>query len=96
MIGKELRDRVFTYHILYSVLGVLFFFLGYFTYCISYLLFIYKDISFALTYLFSYGGLINFVFGFLNFSENILNNILDIIIIIFCIMTIWRMSTYRK
>ena len=68
MIGKELRDRVFTYHILYSVLGVLFFFLGYFTYCISYLLFIYKDISFALTYLFSYGGLINFVFGFLNFS----------------------------
>ena len=35
MIGKELRDRVFTYHILYSVLGVVFFFIGYIIYNIN-------------------------------------------------------------
>ena len=96
MIGKELRDRVFTYHILYSVLGVLFFFLGYLIYYVSFASFIYKDILFALTYVFSPSGLLNLDFGFVDFKTDIIGSILDILILIFCIMTIWRMSTYRK
>ena len=96
MIGKELRDRVFTYHILYSILGILFFFVGYLIYYVSYASFIYKDILFAISYVFSPSGLLYLVFGFLDFKTDIIGSILDIIILIFCVMTIWRMSIYRK
>lgn len=100
MIGRELRDRVFTYHILYSVLGVLFFILGYIIYNASFYAFIVKDVLFGIKMVFSFEGLIFNVFRFLNpltyIGDAILNNILDLIIIIFCVMTVWRMSTYRK
>ena len=96
MIGKELRDRVMTYHILYSILGVVFFFLGYIFYNVSYAAFIYKDIPFVLSYFFSPNGFLNLAFGFIDFKYDPFGSILDIIIMIFCIMTVWRMSAYRK
>ena len=96
MIGKELRDRVMTYHILYSILGVVFFFLGYIFYNVSYAAFIYKDIPFVLSYILSPNGFLNLAFGFVDFKYDVFGSILDIIIMIFCIMTVWRMSTYRK
>ena len=100
MIGRELRDRVFTYHILYSVLGVVFFIIGYLFYNISYMTFVIRDVFISLKLIFSPTGFIGFVFPFLDIrtysGTNILNNILDIFIFIFSIMTIWRMSCYRK
>lgn len=100
MIGKELRDRVFTYHILYSILGIVFFLIGYLFYNISYASFVLRDIVVAIQFVFSLDGLFGFAFRFLNIYSyvgiNIFNNIMDIIILIFCFMTVWRMSTYRK
>ena len=100
MIGKELRDRVFTYHILYSVLGVIFFILGYLIYNVSFYAFLSRSVILALQIVFSFEGLFYIAFSFLNpltyIKDNIINNILDLIIMIFCIMTVWRMSTYRK
>ena len=100
MVGKELRDRVFTYHILYSVLGVLFFFVGCLFYNASFTAFISGDILLGIVSGLSFDGLISFVFSFLNFKTyvgtGIVNNILDILIMFFCVMTVWRMSTYRK
>ena len=96
MIGKELRDRVFTYHILYSVLGVIFFFVGCYFYSVSLEAFFSRDLLNA----FSFEAYICNVLGFLNFKSysglGIINNILDIIIMCFCVATIWKMSTYRK
>ncbi len=100
MIGRELRDRVFTYHILYSVLGVVFFFIGYIIYNISYLTFALRDLEFSLRLMFSSNAFIGIVFPFLDirtyYGANIFNNIIDIIIIIFSVMTLWNMSCYRK
>jgi hypothetical protein len=100
MIGRELRDRVFTYHILYSVLGIVFFLVGYVFYNISYLTFITRDFFFSVKIIFSIDGFMGLVFPFLDirtyFGQNILNNILDIFVFVFSVMTIWRMSTYRK
>ena len=56
MIGRELRDRVFTYHILYSILGVAFFFIGYIFYNISYLTFVTRDLMISLEFVFSSNG----------------------------------------
>ena len=99
MIGRELRDRVFTYHILYSVLGIAFFFIGYVFYNISYLTFVTRNLSFSLELIFS-NGFITYLFPFLNLKTyvgiNIMNNLIDIFIIVFSGITIWRMSTYRK
>ena len=96
MVGKELRDRVFTYHILYSILGVVFFFVGCYFYSVSLEMFLYRNIISA----FSFTSFITNVFSFLNFktylSGNIFNCILDLIIMIFCVMTVWKMSRYRK
>ena len=99
MIGKELRDRVFTYHILYSVLGIVFFFIGYIIYNISYLTFVTRDLMFSIELVFSNRFLL-LLFPFLDLKTytgtNILYNVFDIIIIVFSISTIWKMSTYRK
>ena len=99
MIGRELRDRVFTYHILYSVLGIIFFLIGYVFYNISYLTFVTRNLAFSLELIFS-NGFIMLIFPFLDLrtyvGTGILNNLIDIIVMIFSIMTIWRMSTYRK
>ena len=99
MTGRELRDRVFTYHILYSVLGIVFFFMGYIIYNISYFTFVTRDLIFSLKLVFSNGAML-LLFPFLDLRTysgmNVLYNVLDVIIIIFSITTIWRMSTYRK
>ena len=96
MIGRELRDGVFTYHILYSVLGVVFFLIGYLFYKVSYLTFIIRDVIFSLKVIFSLDGFIGIVFPFLDIRSylggNLLNNILDIFVFVFSIMTIWRMK----
>ena len=99
MIGRELRDRVFTYHILYSVLGVVFFFIGYIIYNISYVTFVTRDLIFSLELMFSNRFLL-LLFPFLDLRTytgmNVLYNVFDIIIIVLSITTIWKMSTYRK
>ena len=96
MIGKELRDKVFTYHILYSVLGVAFFFIGCYFYSVSLEMFIYKDFLGSL----SFSSFINNVFSFFNYKNylngNAFNCVLDLIIMIFCVMTVWKMSRFRK
>ena len=100
MIGKEIRDRIFTYHITYSILAVVFFLAGYILYNISYYVFISRDLSLAVHYVLSWSGMKYLVFGFLNFKTyvgvDILYNILDLIIMIFCILTAWRMPMYKK
>ena len=100
MIGKEIRDRIYTYHILYSLLAVVFFLVGYVIYNISYYFFVVRDISFAISYVLSWGGIKYLLFGFLNFETyvgiDIFYNILDILIMIFCVSTVWRMPLARK
>ena len=100
MIGKEIRDRIFTYHILYSLLGVVFFFTGYVIYNITYYFFIVRDLGFAISYVLSLGGIKYLLFGFLNFKTyvgmDILYNIFDILIMVFCVLTVWRMPIARK
>lgn len=100
MIGKGIRDRIFTYHIWYSVIAVAFFLVGYIIYYISFYAFISHNVLFSIQYVLSWDGLRYLVFGFLNFKTyvgvNILYNILDLIILIFCILTAWRMPLSRK
>lgn len=100
MVGKEIKERIFTYHILYSVLAVVFFLIGYIIYNISYYVFVIRDLSFAIHYVLSWGGMKYLVFGFLNFQTyvgaDIIYNILDLLIMIMCILTVWRMPMYKK
>ena len=100
MIGKELKDKVFTYHILYSVLGVVFFIVGYFIYHFTIILFSFKNLSVTLQFFFSNIGLSITVFKIFNLNLylgiGIFYNIIDILVIVFSILTVWRMSTYRK
>lgn len=100
MIGKEIRDRIFNYHILYSVIGVIFFFIGFLIYNISLWSFATHNISAGLNLILSAGGIKYVVFDFLNFSNyqgvNILNNILDIFLIVFCVITVWKLPESKK
>lgn len=100
MVGKEIKERIFTYHILYSVLAVVFFLIGYIIYNISYYVFVIRDLSFAIHYVLSWGGMKYLVFGFLNFQTyvgaDVIYNILDLLIMIMCILTVWRMPMYKK
>ena len=68
MIGREFRDRIYTYHILYSVLGVVFFILGYFIYHFTIVLFSFKSLSVALQFFFSNFGLSITVFKIFNLN----------------------------
>ena len=101
MIGKEVRDRIYSYHILYSILSVVFFVIGYFIYNISYYAFLTHNVLLALQTIFSANGMINIVFSFLNYRTYLiplsaLYNVLDILIIVFSIITAYRLPQSRK
>lgn len=100
MIGKEIRERTFNYHILYSVLSVVFFIVGYVIYKISYYSFLTHDPILSLQFIFSSHGFKAAVLPFLNLSSYTgiyaFNNVLDILILVFCIVTAWNFPKYSK
>lgn len=100
MIGKEIKERTYSYHILYSVLSVIFFIVGYIIYNVSFYSFLTHDPIVSLQYIFASGNFIDLVFPFLNFTSYsgayVINYILDIIILIFCIMTSWKLPKLGK
>ncbi len=100
MIGKGISDKIFNYHILYSIISVVFFLIGYIIYYISFYSFVTHNVAFSISYVLSWDGLRYLVFGFLNFKSyvgiDILYNILDMLIFIFCILTAWRMPEQKK
>ena len=100
MIGKEIKERINNYHIWYSTIGVLFFFVGLILYNVTLWSFTTHNISLGFNLIFSSYGLRYVVFEFLNYHTyqgiNILYNILDIILISFCIISVWRMPESKK
>ena len=100
MIGKEIRDRTFNYHIVYSMLSVLFFIVGYIIYNVSFYSFVSHSPKIGLQYIFNTGYFMDIVFPFLKFKNyagaNAIYYILDIIILVFCILTAWNLPKYRK
>lgn len=100
MIGREIKNRIFNYHILYSVIGVLFFIIGFFLYNISLWSFVSHNVSIGFNFVFSAMGMKYSVFEFLNFNTyngiNIFYNIIDIILIVYCFITVWRMPESKK
>lgn len=95
MIGKEIKERTYNYHILYSVLSTVFFMVGYIIYYISLYSFVTHSLSGGFQLIFSSGGFMYIVFPYLSFKTyvgaNIVYNVLDILIMVFCILTAWNL-----
>lgn len=87
MIGMKVRDSFFSYHILFPIISIIYFLIGYFIYYLALYTFLFHDIVLALSYLFNWDGISYIIFGFLNFKTYndgrvIFNNIMDILIFV--------------
>jgi hypothetical protein len=100
MMGKSVKDNIFGYHILYPLILTIMFLIGIIIYNITLCSFLAHNISFGFEYVLSWGGLSYIVFPYFNFKTylgiDILYNIIDILILIFSISTIWRFLEMRK
>lgn len=100
MMGKNVKDNIFGYHILYPIILTFMFLIGLVIYSVTLYSFIVHNISFGFKYVLSWGGLSYIVFPYLNFKTyvgiDIFYNIIDILILIFSISTIWRFLEMRK
>jgi hypothetical protein len=100
MMGKSVRDNIFNYHILYPIILTIMFIFGIIIYSATYYSFFVHNVSFGISYVFSWGGLSYIVFPYLNYKTyigiDILYNIIDILILLFSIGTIWRFLETRK
>ncbi len=100
MIGKGIVDKIYTYHIVYSLLSVVLFVFGYLIYKASFYAFVTRDILLSIKFIFSFEGVINLLFSFLNFNLSdgigIIYNIIDILIIAYCFITAWKLPQRRK
>ena len=99
MIGKGIADKISTYHILYSLLSVIFFVFGYLIYKASFYAFVTRDIMLSIKFIFSFEGVMTILLSFLNINSysgiGIIYNIIDIIFIVFCFITAWRLPQRR-
>lgn len=101
MIGMKVRDSFFSYHILYPIISIIYFLIGYFIYYLTLYTFIFHDIILAVSYLFNWDGISNIIFGFLNFKtyvdeRYIFNNIIDILIFVSAIYTAYTIPNRKN
>lgn len=93
MVGKKISESYFTFHIIYPCFAVLCFLIGYALYNFTKIFFIFRDFKIAADLFFSSVGL-NYMFGFFNIATytgiNALYNIIDILIFVGSIITVWQ------
>lgn len=100
MMGKTVKDNIFSYHILYPIILTVMFLIGIIIYSITLYSFVVHNVSFGIRYVLSWPGLCYIVFPYLNIKTyigiDILYNIIDLLIVAFSIGTIWRFLEMRK
>ena len=99
MIGKKTSESFFNYHILYSIISILFFILGYILYEITYYVFVFHNVGVVLQAIFS-PNFFDFCMTFLNPKAygglNTLYRILDILIFGVSLFTAYQIPNRRK
>ena len=100
MIGHNTRSKIFNTHILYQVIGEVLFIMGLFVYGVTWYSFVFHDIVIGFKYVFSWAGIINTIFPYLNFASyrgiNILYNVIDLAIVIYCIISVWKFMDEKR
>ena len=100
MMGKTVKDNIFGYHILYPIILTLLFVIGLIIYNITFYSFAIHNISFGINYVLSWPGLSYIVFPYLNIKTyigiDILYNLIDLLIVGYSVVTIWRFLEMRK
>ena len=98
MIAKKINESFFTFHLLYPIISVLLFVVGFLIYNFTKLFFLFRNFQLVFQMIFSLAGL-NYMFGFLNVMNysgiNILYCLIDLLIFFSSIGCAWQM-VYRQ